>query len=286
MNCLEFRQRITPAVDQYLGDDLLGSFLEHARKCPPCRNEYELELSVKKLVRSRVKMKRTPPAVGSCVLDALAREERLPWFRSKVWWQLAGERPLMKPAIAFAFTCIAVIVMTTAPETTTPWKPAASSLLPLDFIAQSSANYQKAAHGLLTPEMLTTDAEVVRGFLGHKAAFPVQVPVIRDWSLVGGGVNDQGETRQVHLIYRNAAGTLYLYEACWKTVQRGEKIILPPAVQRSLASTGWYTQDLENGEALVMWATDRTLCAAVSNLPKDMLQQRLRASTVSSGITP
>jgi len=286
VNCREFRQRITPAVDRYLGNELLGAFLEHAQKCPPCRTEYELELTTKQLVRSCVKMIRTPPSVGSCILEALSREENLPWYRSSVWWRTLRERPLVKPAIAFALTCVALMVFTSAPESPTLWRPAVSSVLPLDFIAQSSANYRKVIHGMLTPDMLTTDANEVRGFLGNKTAFPVLVPVIRDWDLVGGGINDQGETRQAHLVYRNMSGTLYVYEACWQTAQRGEKIKLPPDVQRSLYATGWYAQDLANGEALVMWATERTLCAAVSNLPKEMLRQRLQAATFSSAITP
>jgi hypothetical protein len=284
VKCSDFQQRITPAVDRLLDPSEQEDFLEHAGNCPPCRADYEMELSTKGLVCRCLKMQRTPSGVVASTLEALTREERRPWFRSRVWWRWILEQPFAKPAIAVAIAGIAFVILMARPGGSLTGVFRESSPAGNDIIAQSLVNYQRVLSGVIAPQMVTGDADEIHRFLGERTTFPVMVPRTPDWTLVGGAVNDHGGVPLAHIVYRSGTGTLYVAETCWKTVQRGDILRLPEEVRTQLLATGWYAVDLAHGESLVLWATDRTLCAAVSAMPKEELRDRMRLAFLDTSV--
>jgi anti-sigma factor RsiW len=284
VNCSDFHQRITPAVDRHLDPSDQEAFLDHASKCPPCRSEYEMELGTKRVVCRCMKMQRTPSGVVASTLEALNEEGHRPWFRSRVWWRLLLERPATKPAIAFAIAGVAFVVIVARPGGTVRSVFRESSVAGSDIIAQSLVNYQRVLSGMILPQKVTADAEEIREFLVHRTTFPILVPRTQDWTLVGGAVNDHEGVPLAHLMYRSGTGTLYVFETCWKTVQRGEILRIPEEIRTQLLATGWYSAELADGESLVLWATERTLCAAVSHMPKEELKDQMRLAFLDSAV--
>jgi anti-sigma factor RsiW len=150
-------------------------------------------------------------------------------------------------------------------------------------IAQSLVNYQRVLNGMIAPQKVTADAEEIRAYCGDRTTFPILVPRTQDWALVGAAVSEHQGVPLAHLVYRNDAGTLYVFETCWKTVQRGEKLCIPEEVRAQLLATGWYAAELADGESMVLWATERTLCAAVTHMPKDELRNRMVLAYLDTG---
>jgi len=78
VNCQEFDQQITPAVDHYLDSSEETSFNEHAFCCPHCRRAYEAERVTKELIHVYVRMVKTPDFVSRAVCEHLMREAEDP----------------------------------------------------------------------------------------------------------------------------------------------------------------------------------------------------------------
>ena len=74
VNCQEFDQQITPAVDHYLDSSEESSFNEHAFWCLHCRRAYEAERITKELIHVRVRMVKTPDFVSRTIREHLSRE--------------------------------------------------------------------------------------------------------------------------------------------------------------------------------------------------------------------
>ena len=60
VDCQQFQQLITSAVDQRLSRSEMEAFVDHAAKCHTCRYDYELESAAKTIVQTRLKMVKTP----------------------------------------------------------------------------------------------------------------------------------------------------------------------------------------------------------------------------------
>jgi hypothetical protein len=74
VNCLEFDQQITPAVDHYLESSEESSFNEHACCCLHCRRAYEAERITKELIHVYVRMVKIPDFVSRAIREHLKRE--------------------------------------------------------------------------------------------------------------------------------------------------------------------------------------------------------------------
>ena len=78
VNCQEFDQQITPAVDHYLDSSEESSFNEHAIRCLHCRRAYDAERITKELIQVHVKMVKTPDCVSRTIREHLMREVENP----------------------------------------------------------------------------------------------------------------------------------------------------------------------------------------------------------------
>ena len=46
------------------------------------------------------------------------------------------------------------------------------------------------------------------------------------------------------MVYKHGEKLIYMYQACWNTVQEGKNLMVPDEVKESLRKTGWYTETL------------------------------------------
>jgi anti-sigma factor RsiW len=238
----------------------MHTFRAHAEACPLCRAEYENEAVTKNLIRSRVRMQRTPSDLMVRITDLLDRERRQPASAFRRWWSGVLTMPYLRPVLAFGAACLAVILLLRGEG------PAPGSV-----IDQSFANYRAVVAGNITPQVLDSLPARVAGFFTGKTTFPVHVPRLRHASLVGGVLNDYDGIPLAHLVYRHGSDIVYVYQACWNEVQRGDRLQIPDDVRERLRQTGWYSATRPDGYSIVLWADDSTLCSAVAKMPKDDL---------------
>jgi hypothetical protein len=271
VNCREFQERITEAVDRTLGEEEMDMFVDHANKCPPCRSAFDEEVSTKTLVQKRVRMVRTPSSVAGAIMDGMHREDSAPLL-PRLWHSIFS-RPSVASAIGFAIACAVVIIVLNTPS----GLPEAASRAEAggDVILQSLSNYHAVLSGSIKPQLVSAEPAAVRSFFEGKTEFPVLVPAMKECTLVGSVLDSYGGASLAHVVYRYGDQIIYVYQVCWETVQRGEKLRLPARVQNELKATGWHSDIAMDGDCIVLWTSGSTLCAAVAHMSKNDLVAHL-----------
>lgn len=222
-----------------------------------------------------------PPGLHASILDTLARESR-PAIAAGLL-----RRPFVPPVLAIVATAALVLVLTRLPQDSGPGgSVAAAGFAPNNVLFQSTAAFHRFLRGEVAPEVTSTDASSLRSFFAGKTEFPVAVPAMPGCALFGGVLNEHEGTPVAHLVYRTGDTLIYLFQTCWKTVQGGERFAILPSVRDELLRTGWHTEEVGDGEAVVMHASERTLCIAVARMMPERLAVLLREAHASEAPQP
>ena len=270
MTCQEFLEYITDAVDRHLPPELHASFSDHDCKCPECHDEFVLEGITKSAVQAHLVKLPTPPTLLASVLSQLRREPSEENRQSRArWWSRLWSSVFLKPLIGFAVACAAVVLLLTRSQQFSP----SSLFSPPDnnVIRQSLSNYHALVSGDIKLQLVSNEPELLRRFFDGKTEYPVLLPAMKECTLVGGVVNNYSGTMLAHVVYRHDSGIVYMYQACWSTVMKGEKLKLPESAQSALKRTGWFVEADPDGDTIVLWRKGNTLCAAVAHMPKENL---------------
>jgi predicted anti-sigma-YlaC factor YlaD len=269
VNCNEFQDHISEAVDRYLKGMERELFDEHARICSHCRSAYHEEVGTKTVVRHRMQLVVTPAAVLAAVLDGLQEEARDATRHASSSWRDILYSPILRPALVVMVLTAVVVTVWTSPDSLIHWSGPISDT---DVIQQSLTNYHAAIGGGIVPDVVSSEPRRLEGFFEGKTTFPVLVPALRECTLVGGTLNDRDGMKVAHVLYDHHSRLIYMYQVCLETAMRGEKLSLSGPVRGELERTGWFTQTYPDGDALVLWKRGSTLCAAVAQMdPKDLM---------------
>jgi hypothetical protein len=244
----------------------MQAFLAHANACPPCRSEYDAEASTKRLIVMRAPMVETPASVQRAILERIASESAVPPAPSRVPGFLTSLR--IRPSLAYAFGLVALIIII-AQFVQPPARVAIAG--GNNVLLQSMENYKAVMAGSITPQVASSDPSAVLKLFEGATTFPVHVPRLRNCTLVGGVLNDHHGIPLAHVVYRQGETLVYMYQACWNTVQEGTNLMVPEGVMESLRKTGWYTETLAGGQTVALWVRGQTLCAAVADVGRDEL---------------
>jgi anti-sigma factor (TIGR02949 family) len=282
VKCKEFQDLITAAVDSYLQKQELEKFEEHARLCPPCRSEYELEKSTKRLLQNRARIVSVPPQLQNSILHQLERESGRSPAISARWTQLIRV-PFVRAVLAMALTAVVIVLVTRPgdPSRQIPFLTTAG-FGPNNVVQQSVENFHKVLRGEITPQFSSSERSEIQSFFSGKTGFPVVIPVMHECTLLGGVLNDHKGIPLAHVVYQMGPDIIYLYQACWETVQKGEALELAPEANSELIKTGWYFSGAPDGDAVVLWKSGRTLCIAVSHMQREKLLECLHSASTDS----
>ena len=277
MNCREFHTAITAAVDHCLSRDDETRFQKHAQQCAPCRAEYENEHLTKLLIRNRVRLVQAPPALCGSIAERLRDEDRDAALSSPVSSSRHRRTLALGGWVALGVaSALAVLVVFRL----WPGQDRAQDDLRVEVIGHSLENYQAMLTGAIRPQVVSDRPDRVRAFFDGKTEFPVTVPSLRECTLIGGVLNESGGVTLAYVVYRHGDKLLCVYQACWETVQRGERLQLADRARQELVRTGWFTEAQPGGHTIALWTEGRTLCAAVSSMTGDELRDCLSALRV------
>lgn len=257
-------------------------FEEHARLCPPCRSEYEAELSTKRLIQNRARMIAVPAEVQQSILHQLEQKSGASHSIGELWLMVT-HAPLVRPAIALGLTAVVALLITNSVNS-----PRQIPLLttagfgPNNVIHQSIENFHKILRGDISPQIASSERSTIENFFSGRTGFPVMVPSMKECTLLGGVLNDHNGTPLAHVVYRRGDDIIYLYQACWETVQKGDVLEIAPEARAELMKTGWYSSTSLESDALVIWKSDRTLCVAVSHMQREKLLDCLHKARLDS----
>ena len=286
MNCPEFQERITAAVDSRLDAGELAVFLEHAGRCLPCRQKFVDERSIVAFVHQRVPRVCAPPDVVARIARRLRQETAahpslLARLRRARW---------IRPAAGIALACAALLLVVVRLSPVSPTLAASGDGSgggsERDIIGQSVRNYHAILKGDIVPQLASELPERLRSFFEARREFPVLIPVMKECTLVGGSMDEYNGTPLAHLVYMHGDQTIYLFQACRETVHRGERLRLPADAWTELERCGWYCGSTDDGDGVVVWVKDATICAAVSRMPGEHLMAHLAAANGMGEASP
>ncbi len=258
MNCTEFDEQITPAVDDRLREDEAIAFRDHASVCPACRRSYEAELSTRNLIRQRVHMVRTPGSVAASIVDRLASERTAGTPAIFRRWSPSVYRSVLAVAAVVA----AVYLISSPGFSDDPGFPAMRE----DVFAHSIVTYAGVMGGQMKPDIESAHPDVLQAFFAGKTSFPVRVHTVRDFTPVGAMLHESGGVPLAQVLYNAGNTTVYVYQTCWQTVQDGRKLQLPTRILSALRSGSAYVEENADGQTMVLWTEGQTLCGAVADM--------------------
>lgn len=264
MDCQEFSELISEAVDERLQNDAKRQFDHHAAVCLPCRNEYELDRLTKSVVRRNLARKEAPGELYYSVLAAIRQTHSWP---RRALNTLFGEA-FLNPAIALVALLIVVV--------------GAVSLLRRDnaipmsndknIIMQSLHHYGAAMTGGFKLSMVSHDPADVKDYLAKDTPFEVAVAPITGCDWCGGELSDFNGVKLAHVVYKiGGEGLLYVYQVNMDEAMHGKKLGLPENAKAMLARTGWYFEQTPNKCNIILWKRKNTLCVAVSMIEKEKM---------------
>lgn len=265
MDCKEFQEKVSAAVDRYLRNEEMDAFTEHGSRCPECQYEYEIESVTKAVVRSKAKLLPVPSGLLERIAEQINDEQNSGFAAMQTWLLAFLQRPFVKPAIVLSFASAVVVVFLTTGQP--PVNPAADFATD-DVIQQSLTNYRAVMNGDIKPQLVSGRSENLKSFFSGKTDFPVLLPTMKSCSLVGGVLNDHSGAALAHVLYTHNSNLIYVYQACWQTVIKGERLKLQQQAKDELQRTGWFAESRPDGQTIVLWTKGTTLCAAVAHMSK------------------
>ena len=267
LNCGEAHAMAGDALDRGLPGDKKSAFLAHLKACPPCRNEYEIELLAKNVVRQTLKHVPTPSSVSQTVVQLLRSQiekaQGRSWLDRLLSWRFLAPT-LAAGAIVLALTALLIVPRETSSDS--------AHTAGNDIINQSLKNFSLVQSGELKPSLIACYSDVIVGYF-QRQNFQFTVSVLSDDSCdwYGAMANTYDGVNLAHIVYKRGDDLLYVYEVKKADALVGSVLSLPAAAKESLARTGWYTDPQHNDCNIVLWTVDETLCAAVSTMRKDRL---------------
>ena len=280
VDCHQFRCLITPAVDDRLEGAERLAFDHHAQECPECKRQFDLELFVKEKIRGKVPRVPAPPDLREHILEGIndlvrAERSRTPWPRRIL---SVASIPGVKPAAIVSLLVLSVFFFVMSKTTGLNH----GETLDRNLVEHSFSSYHDLKTGLLSPQIMSDNPMRVQGFLSPQIECPVEVPLLRNFTLVGGLTNNFRGVRVAQVLYRKGETILALIQIPLDAVVRNRGLSLPLEARNELLHSGWYSDTHADGIAVVLWTRGTTLCAAVSGMGCSELRAVLRESDDSS----
>ncbi len=282
VNCERFRVLITPAVDGRLEDIERIAFDEHLHACAECRRQFELEQAVKKRIQERVPHVPAPAALRDQILKGihdLADEEhaRLPWWRRML---SLHPSPGVKPVILISLAAVALAVLITLQAR----DPNESTQMDRNLVERSVLSYHALQSGTITPQIISNNPLQVQGYLSEQSGCIVEVPMLHDFTLIGGLTNRFRGVRVAQILYRRGSTVLTMTQVPLNEVLRNNTLSLPLKARDGLLHAGWFSDSHGDSEAVVLWTRGPTLCTAVARMRRAELES-VMISTDDSAAT-
>ena len=264
MDCREFQDLITEAVDNRLQSESKQYFAAHANACPACRNEFEMERITKDVLHERVHHRSIPNELYSSLIATVRGIRPEP----KNWLEVIFGEAFLNPAVALVALLVVVVGAVSLLQKNNAMPLSANR----NIIAQSINNYSAAITGALKPTLVSHDPGDIQSYLAKDTPFDVSVATLEGCDWCGGVLSEINGVRLVHVVYKiGGEGILYVYQVDINEALHGNTIGLPENAKAALANTGWYFEQTPDKCNVVLWKHKNTLCAAVSRMEKDKM---------------
>lgn len=138
-------------------------------------------------------------------------------------------------------------------------------------MVQAVNYFHKIMNGEMKPQIKSNSASEVKQYFSDKVNFPVYVPEIANYTLVGGCSGDCHQEKVAHLLYSSGSDWIYMYQVPAECL-KNKHLQLPEPVTNKIISDKYYMDDADNNEcSMTVWYQGNIICASVSTIPKQKM---------------
>lgn len=258
MNCSEVLEHISSMVDNRLGGKELDEFNQHAKICKKCKDEYELERVTKKFLQSSLHPFPPPPYLEHRVLthinsninsgNIFAGIASFFGLITKRWYLTVGLTTVV----------ILIFVLTQEPSSHSHNSPQDNNFIHLVY-----NNFDAVQKGEMASLIQANDSH------------GLEIPKMKDCSLVGGCVTSERGQQVTHSIYKKENCIIYCLQINFDSIKNNPNLTLPSHVLDKLKETGRYVADMHKCCSVILWVKDNNLFAAAAEMDKNNLMAYL-----------
>lgn len=248
---------------------------EEIENNPELKFEYFVQSSVKELVSERLKLSPAPAKVRQRLERNLSKE-----LRAKRNSGVSSGISFNKPLIAWAGAVVVFIALTIIlfyRNSAAVYKDfALEQTGSNNMYVQARHNFQNILEGKLSPQFSSSDPDKIKGFFTDQGvAYPVYVPDIKDWKLVGAVVSDDHGEKFAHHIYSTQGGKLvYLFQVNETEITKHRLLSLTDDLISYLNSGRCY-EFTEDGSVTLLTRIEGNIFAVVSNCSPAEVEKNL-----------
>ncbi len=276
ITCLEASEYISDSVDGQLDPELNGPLQAHLGLCRLCRLELSLVQGTKAYLRKHLKPVQAPADLRRKILGAVSNARVSAASGSTGLTGIFGLSGWRMP-LAFAGALgIALIAFTTLTR-----KTGHNHTKPFDgsVVTESFNNFDQVVEGRLTPGIVSERPSEVKSFLEERVHFPIQVPSMKQFRLVGGQFSAVDNETTAHIIYERDGNFIYICQSDARKLVGGKRRFIPAPALGELRRSGWFFAGNITDCNLAMWLVDSTLCTAVADMNRELLLANLTGTT-------
>ncbi len=279
ITCDKAAEYIHDALDGRLDKRLAAHLQAHLDGCAPCRLERSTIEGTRSTLRERLKKTPAPADLRRRVLESLSASAPSAPARLRAnglsgWFDLSGWRAPLAFAGALGIALIAFTLIT-GRSGHNHTRPSDGSV-----VTESFNNFDQVVDGRLKPGLTSDDPAKVKAFLEERVHFPIQMPSMKEFRLVGGQFTAVDNETTAHVIYERDGNFLYISQTDARRLVSGRHRFIPEAALSQLHSTGWFFAGNVTDCNLAMWLADSTLCTAVADLNRELLLANLTGTNL------
>lgn len=141
-----------------------------------------------------------------------------------------------------------------------------------NIVKQAISNFHKILSGEIKPHPVSKPSEDVKNFLTAENNFPVFVPDISEYKLVGTICDHYNGQKLCHLVYAKGDNMIYIYQTKTSCLQKKD-LEIPDEVRQEIETHKYFMCDNVDAQntTLTVWYRDNVVCTAVTNIPKQQM---------------
>lgn len=274
-------EKITAYIDGNLSKDELIEFEKILKSDIDIYNRYQMELSVKNLLKSRIKKQETPQYVYQNIESAINKEFESKLAKAKQSTALKDIK-VSKPQLnqrkyfyyfASAFAVLLILFVAINFNKTEINVPPDK-----DMVEQSIQIFDKINAGDIQIQFKTNNATDLEKFFKEKCDYEVFVPDVKDATLLGGVYNEMNGLKAVHFVHQKNNQLIYTLQLNKKDVVDKENpgiMLAGPLKEEILEGKNWFPCIKKHPDNVMIWQKDDVVCTSVSKLNNDEIHTTL-----------
>lgn len=277
ITCDKAAEYIHDALDGRLDTRLATPLQAHLDACSPCRLERSTIEATRSSLRARLTKTPAPADLRRRILESISPSAAPARSRAtglSGWFDVSGWRAPLAFAGALGIALI-IFTLVTGRSGHNHTRPSDGSV-----VTESFNNFDQVVDGRLKPGLTSDDPAKVKAFLEERVHFPIQMPSMKEFRLVGGQFTAVDNETTAHVIYERDGNFLYISQTDARRLVSGRRRFIPDAALSELQSTGWFFAGNVTDCNLAMWLADSTLCTAVADLNRELLLANLTGTNL------